>query len=451
MLDAFAREAHAFAAADPHGTLDAFLGYLEALESGRGPDAPPPPPQRGMVQVLTMHASKGLEWDVVALPRLAQASSESRSRGWLDWARLPYALRGDSALLRRFEHEQPTQHDYVEARAAFIDALAEHDESERDRLAYVAVTRARSALWLSGAQWYGQARTAAKPSRLLRLAADALGVELLPDLPRGAANPREGTAAATSWPVDPLGVRREGVEAAARRVAEADPGARTEWDDAIRLLLADRAGTELALPTRIAASGFKDWAADPVAVARSIARPMPQRPFAATRLGTLFHGWVERRGSAIGLGDALDDEALDEELVGIDAERLARLKATFLASPYGDREPAETELEVHLPLAGTTVVCKLDAVYRDGGRATVVDWKTGALPRDEADLEARQLQLALYRAAYAAYAGLDPEQVDAELYFVEHDEVVRPRRIESLAELERRWIAAQQAVAAARG
>jgi hypothetical protein len=51
---------------------------------------------------------------------------------------------------------------------------------------------------------------------------------------------------------------------------------------------------------------------------------MPQEPFAATRLGTLFHGWVERRGSAIGLGDAVDDEALDEELVGIDADRLER-------------------------------------------------------------------------------------------------------------------------------
>ena len=178
-------------------------------------------------------------------------------------------------------------------------------------------------------------------------------------------------------------------------------------------------------------------------------RASGSRPFAATRLGTLFHGWVERRDGAIGLGDAVDDEALDEELVGIDAERLERLKQTFLASPYGSREPAETEIEIHLPLAGTTVVCKIDAVYRDGDRATVVDWKTGRLPSGAADLEARQLQLALYRAAYAAHARLDPEQVDAELYFVEHDRIIRPERIESLAELEARWLAAQQAVAEA--
>ena len=135
--------------------------------------------------------------------------------------------------------------------------------------------------------------------------------------------------------------------------------------------------------------------------------------------------------------------------MGIDADRLERLKRTFLASRYGDREPAETELEIHLPLAGTTVVCKIDAVYRDGERATVVDWKTGRLPSGAADLEARQLQLALYRAAYAAHAGLDPDLVDAELYFVEHDRVVRPSRIESLVELEDRWLRAQRAVAAA--
>ena len=448
-LDAFAREVQAFASADERGTLDALLTYLEAVERGRGPDAPQEEPRPGVVQVLTMHASKGLEWDVVALPRLAQARSDPRSRGWLDWGKLPFPLRGDAKMLPELDHEQPTTHDYMAAREEFLGRLGEHEASEGDRLSYVAVTRARRALWLSGAQWYGTGTTPARPTRLLELAAEAVGIELLPPASKDDGNPRVGTSAVVSWPVDPLGGRRERVERAAALVDAADPARPTPWDDAIELLLADRAQTTMTLPSRIAASGFKDWAADPVAVARELARPMPQRPFAATRLGTLFHGWVERRDGAIGLGDAVDDEALDEELVGIDAERLERLKQTFLASPYGSREPAETEIEIHLPLAGTTVVCKIDAVYRDGDRATVVDWKTGRLPSGAADLEARQLQLALYRAAYAAHARLDPEQVDAELYFVEHDRIIRPERIESLAELEARWLAAQQAVAEA--
>ncbi|WP_405217984.1 UvrD-helicase domain-containing protein [Agrococcus sp. Ld7] len=448
-LDAFSREVQAFASADERGTLDALLTYLEAVERGRGPDAPQEEPKPGVVQVLTMHASKGLEWDVVALPRLAQARRDPSSRGWLDWGKLPFPLRGDAAMLPVFDHDQPTLHDYLAARGEFLGALAEHGESEGDRLSYVAVTRARRALWLSGAQWYGTGTTPAKPTRLLELAAATMGTALLEAASKDDGNPRAGSSAVVTWPVDPLGGRRAEVERAAALVDAADPAQPTPWDDVIELLLADRAQPTLTLPSRIAASGFKDWAADPVAVARQIARPMPQQPFAATRLGTLFHGWVERRDGAIGLGDAVDDEPLDEELVGIDAERLERLKQTFLASPYGDRQPAETEIEIHLPLAGTTVVCKIDAVYRDGDRATVVDWKTGRLPSGAADLEARQLQLALYRAAYAAHAGLDPEQVDAELYFVEHDRVVRPDRIESLAELEARWLAAQQAVAEA--
>lgn len=449
-LDAFGREVAAFAAADERGTLEAFLTYLEVVEDGRGPEAPQPRQRDGVVIVMTMHAAKGLEWDLVALPRLAEGKAEDKPLGWLDWARLPYPLRGDAGLLAALQWRgHPAKTSYARARAAFLAELLAHQESETDRLSYVAVTRAKQALWLSAAQWYGASKQPAKPKRLLEVAAASCGVPLLDAPEKHAENPLGDRVETVVWPVDPLGARRERVEEAAALVEHADPSQPTPWDAAIELLLAERGGTELALPQRIAASGFKDWAADPVAVAKQLARPMPQQPFAATRLGTLFHGWVERRDGAIGLGDAVDDEALDEELVGIDAERLERLKQTFLASPYGDRQPAETEIEIHLPLAGTTVVCKIDAVYRDGDRATVVDWKTGRLPSGEADLEARQLQLALYRAAYAAHAGLDPEQVDAELYFVEHDRIVRPERIESLAELEARWLAAQQAVAEA--
>lgn len=449
-LDALAREVQSFAAADERGTLDAFLTYLDVLEDGRGPESPQPPVEPGVITVMTMHAAKGLEFDLVALPRLAQGKADDSPLGWLTWAKLPYPMRGDAPLLATLDwRSHPAQTSYARAREAFLEELRAHEQAEDDRLSYVAVTRAKHALWLSGAQWYGAAKTPAKPKRLLQLAAEHHGVELLEPPVKDAENPLGARAQQRIWPVDPLGGRRERVERAAAAVAAADPAQSTTWDETIDLLLAERGRAALTLPSRIAASGFKDWAADPVAVAQQLARPMPQRPFAATRLGTLFHGWVERRDGAVSLGDAVDDAPLDVELVGIDAERLERLKATFLASAYGDRQPTETELEIHLPLAGTTVVCKIDAVYRDGDRATVVDWKTGRLPSDEADLEARQLQLALYRAAYAAYAGLDPEHVDAELYFVEHDTVIRPPHIESLAELEARWLRAQQEVAEA--
>ena len=92
---------------------------------------------------------------------------------------------------------------------------------------------------------------------------------------------------------------------------------------------------------------------------------MPERPYRATQLGTLFHSWVEER---YGAGDAVDElDALstetDIEYVAVDDATLARLKATFERSPWAARRPVEVEREIHLPFLGRTVVCKIDAVY----------------------------------------------------------------------------------------
>jgi DNA helicase-2/ATP-dependent DNA helicase PcrA len=92
-----------------------------------------------------------------------------------------------------------------------------------------------------------------------------------------------------------------------------------------------------------------------------------------------------------------------------------------------------------VPFDGHVVICKIDAVYESGGRYEIVDWKTGQAPHDARDLEEKQLQLALYRLAYAKFTGIDPDQIDAVFYFVSHDRVIRPERIYSEAELLERW------------
>ena len=68
-----------------------------------------------------------------------------------------------------------------------------------------------------------------------------------------------------------------------------------------------------------------------------------------------------------------------------------------------------------------------------------MDWKTGKAPKDAADLELKQFQLALYRLAYARWAGIPAENIDAAFYFVAEDKVIRPERIYSESELEERW------------
>ena len=58
------------------------------------------------------------------------------------------------------------------------------------------------------------------------------------------------------------------------------------------------------------------------------------------------------------------------------------------------------------------------------------------------DLEERQLQLALYRLAYARWKGIEPERIDAVFYFVADDAIIRPERLFGEAELLERWEAA---------
>ncbi|WXZ51196.1 PD-(D/E)XK nuclease family protein [Clavibacter tessellarius] len=88
-------------------------------------------------------------------------------------------------------------------------------------------------------------------------------------------------------------------------------------------------------------------------------------------------------------------------------------------------------------------MCKIDAVFLIDGRYRVVDWKTGRTPKDAADLELKQLQLALYRLAFAKWRGIDPELIDAEFYFVAEGRSLKPERIYSEEDLVALWSGAR--------
>lgn len=450
-LYAFHDELAGFLASDDQANLGSFLSWLRraAQQDMMGPRSDDA--EAGTVQLLTIHASKGLEWDLVALPRLVAGEIPATSRegkGWVGFGKLPFAFRGDAAELPELAWEDAHyQSDFDASLKGFKTALADRHQAEERRLGYVAITRARDNLLLSGSFWSSRSKPQAPSIFLQELEERGLIAELPAD-PVNDENPTLTDVVDPLWPFDPLGNRRTSVEAAAHLVRSADPGGDGLWSHEIDLLVAERnrAASEAQrtpLPQRIPASRFKDYIADPEAVALSLRRPMPDKPYRATRLGTQFHEWVESRFGSTSSSETLD--ALAIEIDGVDtdgvadAEKLAELQATFERSAWATRKPVDVEIEIHVPFDDRVVICKIDAVYADGDRYEIVDWKTGRAPRDAADLEAKQLQLALYRLAYAQWKNIAPEKIDAAFYFVADDTVIRPEHIFSESELRAAW------------
>ncbi|MFE9231557.1 UvrD-helicase domain-containing protein [Cellulosimicrobium funkei] len=273
-LDAFRDVAATFTQTADVVTLGAFLAWLGVASTREnGLDLPVREPDPDAVQVITAHAAKGLEWDVVVVPGLvdgvfpttAQSSSGVRAdSGWLtDVSQLPYPLRGDAADLPEFRFDLAADtKELVARRDEFRAASGEHQLAEERRLAYVAFTRARRELYLTASWWQSGSRPRALSPFLVELVeagvvtADGWSAPPGPD----DSNPLEDVEVTGTWPVPddaPGGsarsVLRDTAAAVERAAAERAAAERAAAERAARRGAADRAapaGAVDAVPGR---------------------------------------------------------------------------------------------------------------------------------------------------------------------------------------------------------
>jgi DNA helicase-2/ATP-dependent DNA helicase PcrA len=458
-LNAFASIVSGYAAGNNQPNLGGFLNWLEFADEREKFEVPNSNPERGVVQVLTIHAAKGLEWDNVAIANLIDGdfpSSGKGSSGWLGSGKLPFPLRGDRDSLPIWNYQACTSQSQVKASVdEFKDEMRKHLFNEELRLMYVAATRPKEQLLLTGSYWKPGNKNSRKPSQFFTSAAELFGfaiTDLESDL-----NPIQADAEFEVWPLDPLGERhRKDVERAAQQTANALQRLETEKPisqinevlnaDAIQqdinLLIAERedsiaALNHVALPVRIPASSFKDFIGDYENVIQRLRRPMPQPPYKQTRAGTIFHNWVEHFfGSSALLEDKASADAGDSL---INDENIQHLIDNFSRSRFAKLKPIDVEREIQLTIAGNTFICKLDAVFETQSGVLIVDWKTGKAPKDSADEKLKTLQLALYRLAYSEFAQIPIDQIEVCFYFVADNVELVPSVVPSAAELMTLW------------
>lgn len=487
-LAALRAQATSFKAQNPEAGAQVFLGWLNAAQDQeRGLELPEVEPAPGAVQVLTVHASKGLEWDIVVVPGLVEANFPSyRSRPKEDYTVLanswltqvgefPHTLRRDYDSLPPCPFiglsPQAGKDAILAAGEEYRSELGKWEVAEERRLAYVAYTRARSQLLLTTSHYAALSKTPKMTSRFLKELERSQMVQFLADDERDddLSNRALDQSSVSVWPhqLDALaGLEEPGVAdasgqavlgkqaglslrlraAALVSAAGGCQGAGSEealqipeglapqlddWWRQARLLLQERQirqenGQEIVLPSHLAATAMAKVGKEDFIM--SLRRPLPPPPSKAARLGTAFHEEMSQRlnseGTLLSLAEAGSDRLSPADRKQVN-DWLDNVADLEILRGYS---PYATEIDQEIRLAGFNVRCRIDAVFKavEKGRAQwlIVDWKTGGQ-------RVRVDQLSLYVHAWAASQNVDISQVRAAYVYVQdgHVDELRPRQI----------------------
>lgn len=452
-LDKFLDEAAAFQRTG--GTIANFLQWLETAEKREGGLKPATVTVNNRAaQILTVHAAKGAEWDVVAVPGLLKDvfPNQTRSSSWTKYpGALPISFRGDHLQFQDFEFPQGDDAIKASVVKKSLDTFNDHWKAkhylEELRLGYVAFTRAKTHLFCT-ATWFREGKEAVDPSILFDLLhtylEDSDPEAILSDIDKPEENPNIANPKSAIWPI--TSSRATLIQESALLVKKASPldvesAIATETDpeklsllhDANSLVveLARRRSQEIIyLPDRLSVSSLINLKSNPDEMALNLRRPMPRHTDLFAKRGTEFHLWIERHfGSQTLFDEDLFDPMAKEDFT------LKELQDKWLASSWGTRSPISVEEGFETVISGVVLRGRIDAVYRVGDQYEVVDWKTGRIKEGE-DLNTASIQLAMYRLAYSKQHGIPIENIRAAFHYVADNQTIYRDNLSSEEEIE---------------
>jgi DNA helicase-2/ATP-dependent DNA helicase PcrA len=387
-------------------SLPAFLDHLNVMAEGNTDELTPARLSgQDAVALLTVHRAKGLEWPIVFIPAVYRGNFPSQVRSYDDPYEkahvLPYELRLDQDTLPVLSESM----DIEERRAV----LRERSARQEWRTAYVAVTRAKERLYLSGAHWYGSPTPRKKPvapGALFDLAtahSDHLGSDEVGDRPETLRYSPVGDGAPD--PVFP-----EGWDAALRAMNH-DP----EWAEKRAIELGTAAAyhdrvehyqdklfripkappTPGPEPLQTSVTGLVTYAMCPQRYYWAEVDRLPRRPSSAAHRGVEVHRRIElhHRGEV-----PLEDfESVDYDVGPGEVEQAGKRPFdAFLESRFAQEKPILIEAPFDLRIGSSTVRGRIDAVYApEPDHWEIVDFKSGRPSK----LAATAVQLEAYAVA----------------------------------------------------
>ena len=362
----------------------------------------------GRLSFMTVHKSKGLEFDTVIVPGLHLRSGQTDTP-LLRWEDVASADDGSTlvvAPMRTRRNSPETTSTY-----AYLQKLeAERALNEELRVLYVAATRAERAL-----HWVGACEQADDGS--LR-------------------QPPSGTPLRLLWPV----VEPVFAASPVSEVPAADDPGLPSWEDFVPPLLRLRSPGEPELIVR-AAEALEGKASDTPGLEQEPAEADGRYRLEAA-VGTLVHRYLEifartgcdgwSAGRLSGLSQAMVRWLGGEGFSGADADKgaaralsmlervIASDTARWILAP---REQAASELALASRSESAIRLHVVDRSFVEDGVRWIIDFKTARLP-DGADDAAFAEHARRYRDQLDRYAALFRDEgrpVRCAIYYVEHD------------------------------